>query len=183
MKKALYLLIAFSIPVAIFLIGGLFLSGDYQFEEQVSIEAPPEKVFDQLNNLENWATWSAWSYRFNPKIQVEYYGPPAGNGAGLKFIHKKGTGNMEITESIPVQEVQLEMRFGGAEPVHHEIEVSKNGSKTLVTWKTFGNMDYGIASGWLAMITPRNIRSQVKVSLNQLKIELEKPANDQPDGN
>ena len=173
MKKALYLFLALLIPVAIFIVGGFFLSSKYEFEETITITSTRKQVFAKINSLENWASWSAWSHTENPGLQVEYYGPENGKGAGQTFMHKKGTGKIEIIESDPEKNVELEMKFGGAQPVYHSIEIDKSGKDVNVTWKVHGEMDYGIASGWLALLTPRTVRGQVAVSLYNLKQEVE----------
>ena len=182
MKKALYLIIALLIPVAIFFVGGLLLSNKYQFEETIVIERNRKEVFEQVNSLENWASWSAWSHSENPGLQVEYYGPRIGKGAGQKFMHKKGTGSIEITESKQEELVELKMVFGGAAPVYHDISFEENDGSVEITWDVHGEMHYGLAGGWLALLTPRSIRSQVGVSLHNLKFEMEQDKSE-PNGN
>jgi hypothetical protein len=67
------------------LIGGLLgyaaIQPDtFRVQRSASMNAPPEKVFARINNLQNWGTWSPWE-KMDPAMKRIYSGAASGQGA------------------------------------------------------------------------------------------------------
>ncbi len=74
------------------------------------IDAPPEVVFRQINNLRNWESWSPWA-KLDPGAAREFDGPAAGPGASFNWSgnNKIGAGRMSIVDARPNQRVDIKL--------------------------------------------------------------------------
>ena len=52
---------------------------EFQVTRSASIDAPPEKVFAQVNDFHNWQAWSPWQ-KLDPNMRESFSGPSAGAG-------------------------------------------------------------------------------------------------------
>ena len=73
---------------------------DFHVTRSALIAAPPEAVFEQVNNLHHWEAWSPW-VKLDPVAKSTYDGPPAGTGAAFAWSGNRniGEGRMTIIES------------------------------------------------------------------------------------
>src|SRR5687767_4039749 len=75
----------------------LLLPSQYKVEKSVLIEASPETVFTNLNNLSRWQKWSIWSQEYDPAIANIYGGPEKGVGATYRWLgDEMGQGSLTI---------------------------------------------------------------------------------------
>src|SRR5690242_9600541 len=73
---------------------------EFRIERSATISAPPEAVFEQVNDFHHWSAWSAWD-KIDPKMKRNFEGPPVGDGAIYKWAgnNEVGEGRMTIVES------------------------------------------------------------------------------------
>lgn len=85
---------------------------DFRVGRSAAVAAPPEAVFDLVNDFHNWDAWSPWA-KLDPNMTVTHSGPPAGVGAGYAWDGKGqvGRGRMTITDSRPGERVAIDLRF------------------------------------------------------------------------
>src|SRR5262245_23248905 len=83
---------------------------DFRIARKGLVNAPPAKVFPQVNDFHNWENWSPWA-KLDPNMEQKYDGPPAGKGAGYWWNGSKqvGEGRMTITESRPHELVVIKL--------------------------------------------------------------------------
>jgi len=102
-----------------------------------TMNAPPERVFEQVNNLRNWGDWSPWAKK-DPEQRIAFEGPEAGAGAAFSWAGNKevGEGRIEIVESDPGRRVKIRLDFLKPMQVTNTAEYSfePEGSGTRVTW-------------------------------------------------
>src|SRR3954471_8163608 len=90
---------------------GFMLPSAYKVERSVTIAAPAEVVFDQVNDLKKNEAWSPWM-KNDPTLQISYTGPEAGQGAASSWSSKKmGNGSQTITESVPGKSITTLLDF------------------------------------------------------------------------
>jgi len=53
---------------------------EYKVTRTAVVNAPPEKVFDQVNDLHKWDAWSPWA-KLDPNMKKSYAGPESGPGS------------------------------------------------------------------------------------------------------
>jgi effector-binding domain-containing protein len=132
LKKILLGVLAFVLVIVIF---SLFLSRKVYVERSLIIKAPKEVVFAQINTIKNWEKWSPW-HRLDPKMQLTYFGPESGAGAGYSWkSDQKNVGNGKLTISASGGDSILNlMEFGGQSPALAGYRFAKQDSGVKVTW-------------------------------------------------
>ncbi|MFI5164164.1 MAG: SRPBCC family protein [Bacteroidia bacterium] len=141
MKIVKGILITLIILVAIVATVG-FLSPSYvHVERSLVINAPPQIVFEQINNLKNWKKWSPW-YKKDTAMKMEYNGIEAGAGASYKWSSKNknvGNGEMTITSSSR-DTISTAMNFMENGIATAKFSLTKAGNGTKVTWTMESDM-------------------------------------------
>ena len=76
------------------------------------LDAPPERVYDLVNDFHEWPKWSPWE-ELDPAMQRTHSGSQNGVGAVYEWSGNKkvGQGRMEIIESTPCEEVIVDLHF------------------------------------------------------------------------
>ncbi len=95
-------LIVIGVIVAIILVLGLVMPKKFDVSRTVTIDAPKEFVFQNVNSLEKMDKWSPWS-KLDPKMHVESIGSEGTVGRIRKWKGNKkvGEGEQEMKEIIP----------------------------------------------------------------------------------
>lgn len=113
MKRILIGVVAL-VVVAVAVIAGLAsISPDlFRVDRQVTIKAPPERVYVLVNDFRAWAAWSPWESR-DPAMRREYSGALAGVGATYAWDGNNdvGAGQMEIVEAAAPSLVRIRIAF------------------------------------------------------------------------
>ncbi len=81
MRKALGILgVVVVVAIAAILIYASTKPDSFRVQRTASMNAPPEKIFPYLNELERWREWSPYEAR-DPNMKRAYAGPKSGKGA------------------------------------------------------------------------------------------------------
>lgn len=84
---------------------------EYRVERSTVINATPEAVFLQIDDLKKCTNWSPWAAR-DPNMALDYSNPSSGVGAWAKWKSKtEGTGIQKIVESVAGQKLAFELEF------------------------------------------------------------------------
>ena len=137
MKALKTLVVILLTLVTLFFIIGLILPDDAHLERTIVINAPPQKVFNQLNTFNTITAWSPW-VKMDPDIIVEYSGPEYGVGAVYEWSSADpsiGEGKQEIVESRADEYIKTQMSFVGMEGEHFaEFILKPVDGSTEITW-------------------------------------------------
>ena len=159
----------------IFLLIGLFLSNHAYLERSIVIEAPPEKVFDQINQFDDLEYWSPW-VMMDPQAKYTYSVPASGVGTKYAWDSENpniGQGSQEIIESDPHAYVKSKMQFGGMKGEHFaEFILEPAGQGTAVTW-TYDGTEPGFFSRYFMAGTNMFLGPMYEEGLVNLKAYLE----------
>lgn len=137
--------IVIGIVVALVLFVGLVASrpSQYRVERSVSIAAPANIVFAELEDLKRWAAWSPWD-KLDPNMEKTFAGPPTGVGASYAWSgnDQVGKGKMTVVESAPPSRVVYQLEF--FEPWESTATTAlaleqRAGEDVRVTWTMEGN--------------------------------------------
>jgi carbon monoxide dehydrogenase subunit G len=159
LKKLLILLLVVVLGVALL---ATRQPDSYTVERRISVNAPPEAVFAQINDFHKWEAWSPWA-KLDPAMKTTYSGAPAGPGAVYEWTGNSdvGSGRMEIKQSMAPSEVTIALHF--MEPIDSEsitsFQMTPNAGGTDVIWTMRGSMEFiskvmGVFSSMDAMIGP-----------------------------
>jgi hypothetical protein len=139
MFKAIAIIIA--ILVAAVLVYVAMQPESFRVERSISIKAPPEKIFSQINGFHQWEAWSPWE-KIDPAIKRTYSGADSGKGAVYAWQGNKdiGQGRMEIVESTPSSNVLIKIDFLEPFEGHDMVQftLQPQGETTKVTQAMYG---------------------------------------------
>jgi effector-binding domain-containing protein len=139
----------------------LFRPAKFRVERSIDVRAPAEKVFDSLEDFEQWKAWSPWLC-MEPGAQVQIQGK--GSGASYAWdgdIIGKGT----LTHRGLQRPVRLRQSIQFAKPFRSSAEVgfelAEAGGQTTVSWRLDGRMPaiFGrFMNAWIGMDYERGLR-------------------------
>lgn len=179
--RALKVIIGVLVALTLLLLGiGLFIPKDYHVERSIEIDAPPDLVFDQVNNFRNWDAWSPWLAQ-DPTIKNEYSGPESGVGAKVSWTSENsGEGSQTITSSERPKRIETRLDFGEMGQPGAVFTFAPEGDGTLVTWSLTGTMS-GPIGGYVAAAFDRLLGPTYEDGLSRLKrVCEEKESGEQP---
>lgn len=118
----------------------------FEVKRSLLINAPPEEVFDQVDDFKSWSAWSPWE-KLDPSMQRTYNEVPSGVGAGYHWVGNKdvGEGSMKITEAEAAKHLGIDLDFIApfAAKNRTNFNFDKTGEGTTVTWAMSGNNGFG----------------------------------------
>lgn len=160
---------------------------EFAVSRSVTIAAPPEAVFPQMNNLRKSVEWSPWT-KLDPNMTTTYTGPEEGEGASYKWNgnDKVGEGSLTITESRPNELVRTRLEF--VRPMEDKAMVDftlhPEGEQTVVTWKMYGRQQFVQKAVCMFMNMDAMLGKDFEEGLQNLKTRVEaeksKPAEPAP---
>jgi uncharacterized protein YndB with AHSA1/START domain len=139
------ILIGVAVLIVVFVIIIAMRPSQFSISRSATMAAPPELVFEQVNDFHKWAAWSPWEKK-DPAMKRTYDGPPAGIGSIYRWVGNKdvGEGGMTITESRPSDLIRIRLEFLKPMQATHQAEFTfrPKGEKTNVTWTMTGKHNF-----------------------------------------
>jgi len=167
LKILIGLLLLFAI---VFLVLGVTAPKQMSISKTMEINAPADKVFNQVNNLKNWEKWSPW-YKMEPTMALTYSDNPSGANSWYKWKgDKMGEGQLTITKAIPSQRIETALDFGEMGQSTGYWDFKSKGNSTEVTWgmnaENTGNF---LKKTQTRIIFPMMMNSSFKKGLTNIK--------------
>jgi uncharacterized protein YndB with AHSA1/START domain len=165
-------LIVIIVLVAVLIVIIALRPADFRITRSTSITAPPEVVFDQVNDLHKWAAWSPWE-KLDPAMKRVFEGPQASTGASYRWAgnNKVGEGAMTITESRPYNLISIKLDF--IKPFEStnlaEFTFKPEGNLTVVTWSMSGKNNFMAKAFCLVMNMDKMVGGDFEKGLLALK--------------
>ncbi|MCM0606627.1 MAG: SRPBCC family protein [Xanthomonadaceae bacterium] len=132
-KKILLGLLAIILAV---IIVASFQPNEFKVTRTLVMNATPQSVFEQVNDLKKMNSWSPW-VKMEPTVKMTYEGPTAGVGAKYSWEGKEtGAGSMTIIDVKPNEFVKTHLDFlkPFAGMGESEFVIRSEGKQTSVTW-------------------------------------------------
>jgi hypothetical protein len=84
----------------------------FHIERSITMSAPPETAFAQVNDFHAWPAWSPWE-KLDPQMKKTFEGPPAGVGAKYAWAgnDKVGEGRMTMEKSEKPSTIGIKLEF------------------------------------------------------------------------
>ncbi len=172
MKKALLTLISL---IVFILLAAAFMPKDFKIEEKIVIDAPKSAVFSYLKMLENETQWSPWIKR-DPNIVRELKGEDGAVGVVASWAGNSevGVGEEEITNLIPDQRIDVELRF--TQPMKttnkaYFVTEDINHNQTQLTWGMEGRTQFPL--NFVCFFMQKQVHKDFAKGLNDIKTILE----------
>lgn len=130
---------------AVLLIAIATRPGQFRVTRSAQIAAPPEVVFQLIDDFHSWSTWSPWE-KLDPGMNREFSGATRGKGAVYSWSGNAqvGSGGMTITESQPPERVEIRLEFKqpfeATNMTTFALKPAAGG--TQVEWAMSGNNDF-----------------------------------------
>ena len=141
-KKILLVIVALIIILAVLI---QFQPSTFSVTRTATIGAPPEKVFELVNDFHNWEKWSPWT-TLDPAAKYTYSGSASGSGAVYAWAGNSavGEGKMTILTSDPFSHVSIELEFIKPFPstARNDFHFSAKDSGTEVIWTMSGDNNF-----------------------------------------
>lgn len=155
----------------VFVAGGYALPGAAHVERAALINAPPEKLFAIVSDLQRSKDWSPW-FALDPAMQVTFSGT-AGPGVGQKMSWTStnpqvGAGSQETVEFVPSQKTVTALDFGEMGKATATMMLAPEGTGTRVTWG-FDTALNSMAERWFGLMFDRLIGPDYEKGLANLK--------------
>jgi effector-binding domain-containing protein len=169
MKIVKNILIGFVALLVVLLLVGFCLPRKVHVERTLTINAPPEVIFKQVNTLKNWAKWAPW-FRMDPTMEITFFGPESGVGSGYSWkSNNKKVGNGKVTilasssDSILVNMDFMEhgTAFGG-------YTFSKEGPATHVIWSMRSDMGTNPFARYFGLMMDKMVGPDFEKGLHNL---------------
>ena len=174
----LFATLVFGLVVAAFtvLIAASTQPNTFQTQRSARIDAPPERLFELINNLKTMNTWNPFALR-DPGAEIAYHGPASGKGAIHTFDGKKsGTGSIEIVEAAAPSKVAMRLVMSKPMKCDNAVDftLQPDGLATSVTWAMNGRQPLiGKVMG-LFVNMDKMIGKEFETGLKNLKAMAEK---------
>ena len=158
------------------LVVGLLLPDHAHVERSLTIDAPPERVFPEVNGMRAFAAWSPWS-RAAAESHFAFEGPAQGVGSRMTWQSedpKVGRGSQEIVHSEPGRRVDTRLDFGNRQggEAHFVLEPTAGGG-TRLTWAFDASFGWDLLGRYVGLFLDRLIGDEYARGLAQLKQKLE----------
>lgn len=161
--------------IVLVLLIGLVMPSGYTVEKTMEMNAPVDKCYNMVADLNNYRDWNPWS-KMEPDAKKTISGTPKTPGHSYEWFGKKiGHGKLTLRKAEPGKAVDIDLEF--FKPFKSKADdlwnFSEAGGKTKVTWKNTGALPFPMARLMGPMIT-KNLNSQFEEGLNNIKQIVEK---------
>lgn len=144
----------------------------FHVERSITIAAPAERAFAQVNDFRAWRAWSPYE-KLDPEMKRQFGDPAAGEGASYSWAgnNQIGKGRMTIERSVPSSQIAIRLDF--IEPFENTCQASFSFAPvpdgTKVTWAMDGHNTFIGKAMHLFMDFDSIIAAQFDSGLQQLK--------------
>lgn len=172
--------IALALIIVVLLVVVALQPAEFGITRSTTIAAPPETVFEPVNDLHRWNDWSPWA-KLDPNAKNTFEGLPSGVGAAFAWSgnNQVGEGRMTITESRANELVRFNMEF--VKPMKAtnaaEFTFKPERNQTVVTWTMSGKNNFISKAFGLFVNCDKMVGGQFEKGLAQMKSIAETAAN------
>jgi hypothetical protein len=142
-------------------------------ERSITIAAPAETIFSQVNDFRAWGAWSPYEKK-DPQMKRTFGGPPAGEGSTYAWAGDKniGEGRMTIERSVEPAQIQIKLEFfkpfAATNTAKFDFTPAPGGG-TKVTWAMDGRQSFMCKAFSLVMDMDKMIGDDFAAGLAALK--------------
>ncbi len=166
----------FLTAVAILLVGvGQFMTSEFVVERDIVIDAPPERVYDALDDFETFKQWSPWS-NVSPPPGFTLAGAFEGRGASLEWESNNPrlrSGRLEIIDVDPPDRVVIAAQVAGAQDPEYRFLIAPSGSGSRLTWRYSEQYGWDLVARYLGLASKGWASDDAEQSLANIKELLE----------
>lgn len=155
----------------------------FHIERSMSIAAPPEVAFAEVNDFHRWAKWSPFE-NLDPQMTKTFEGPASGPGASYawKGNDKAGEGRMTIEKVQQGALISIKLQFLKPFPATNTatFTFAPEGTGSRVTWAMDGNNNFMSKLFQMFMNMDKMVGPDFERGLASLKTVAETAAKNAP---
>jgi hypothetical protein len=151
----------------------------FHIERSITMAAPPENAFAQVNDFHAWPAWSPWE-KLDPAMKKTFDGPATGVGAQYAWSgnDQVGEGRMTVEKSKTPSEIGIKLEFlkpfAATNQTTFTFAPAAGGSK--VTWAMDGENSFMAKAASLFMDMDKLIGGDFEKGLAAMKTAAETAA-------
>lgn len=177
MKKFLLGVAYFLLALLVIFMGGAYtLPGEAVVERQITIAAPPEKVFAIVGDLKRFPEFSPWA-ELDPGLRYKFEGPEIGIGQKMSWVSDNpqvGSGSQTVVDYDPNKRFATTLDVGDMGDAIAYITLKPVDNDTSVTWG-FKSLLRNPLERWMGLLFDRSFGPDNEKGLAKLKAIAEKP--------
>lgn len=162
--------------IVIVLVAGAFMKKDFHFEKTIAINAPKDKVWDNVVMFKNHEKWSQWK-EMDPNMKTTITGTDGSVGAKMSWESDNknvGKGSQTITAVTPGQRVDTELDFDGRGKATAFMIVNGDSASSKATWGMDMHAPYPMNAIMGVMMSGHSMDAMLDKGLGMLKTTSEK---------
>jgi uncharacterized protein YndB with AHSA1/START domain len=163
--------------VVIILVAGAVMKKDFHFERTTTINAPKDKVWNNIVMFENHKKWSQWQ-EMDPNMKTNITGIDGTIGAKMQWESENknvGHGSQTIKSIKPGERIDYDMELGdNGKPTSYFV-TSGDSTKTEVAWGFDAHIGFPFNAIAGVFMTDKMMNEMLDKGLVMLKAESEKP--------
>lgn len=156
--------------IVIFLVSGLFIKKDFEYEMSKEMAISKDKVWENVVYFKNHEKWSQWK-KMDPNMKVEITGTDGTPGAKMSWTstHKDvGNGSQTIVSVSGTERVDSKLDFGGKGEANTYMSVMGDSTKCKVTWSLKMTAPYPFNT-FMFMMGDKPMNDMFKTGLDMLE--------------
>ncbi|WP_343704164.1 SRPBCC family protein [Chitinophaga sp.] len=175
MKVLKRILLILAAIIVLLVIVSFFLPSSYSITRTTVMKAPPEAVFDQFNDFNNWRQWNTFDDMYK-EIQYTTSDPSSGVGAKQSWVaNKNEKGEMTIVKSEPPKTMEFTIAFEGFdEPMYGYVNFEAVPEGTKVTWTDKGSMGNNPLYKYMGLFMENMMGGNMEKSFDNIRRVVEK---------
>ncbi len=153
-----------------------FLPKEFTVSRSITVNAPVDRVFDQVNDLRNWEKWSPWK-RKDPTMEMTFSNPPVGQGAFYKWVSKDkhlGSGTCTLAKVTNYEEIVAAFHFDEWGDSNTTFHFGHKGNDVELTWSITSDVGMMPWSKYFGLSMKSMLTKQFDLGLQAIKFYTEK---------
>lgn len=154
--------------IVLLLLIGFVLPARLEISKSISIHAPVQSVFEEINDLKRWEAWQYWN-TLDPEMKIVYGEKTVGTGASYSWegpVLDKG--NLAISESVPDKSVAITMDFGG-NPASGLYTVESDNGNTILNFNFYADQGMNPVGRWINLFMKGEIEKSFDYAGEKIK--------------
>jgi uncharacterized protein YndB with AHSA1/START domain len=141
-----------------------------------TVNAPVDRVFEQVNDVRNWEKWSPWK-RMDPGMVMTFSNPSVGQNAFYKWESQNKhlrRGTCTLSRVITNEEIVTSLDFEKQGTGTSKFEFKHKGDAIEVSWSMDNNVGMLPWNKYFGMMMRGELKKQFDSGLEAIKVYAEK---------
>jgi uncharacterized protein YndB with AHSA1/START domain len=152
------------------------LPSEVSVSRSIVVNAPVDRVFDQINDLRNWEKWSPWK-RMDPSMVMTFSNPAVGQNAFYKWESQNkhmAKGTCTLSRVVPNEEIVTALEFENRDQSSSTFKFAHKGDGIEVTWSMHHHVGMMPWSKFGGLMMRTALKKQFDEGLKGIKFYTEK---------